>query len=356
MTSTLSHLKDMISVSGLTGYEAPIRSIIQSAWQPLTDEVSVSNLGSLHALRRGTLPQPRPSVLVATHMDAIGLMVTGITAGLLHLTEVGGIDSRVLPGQLVTVHGEKDIQGVIVTPPKHTLPEHAQNDITPLTSLFIDTGLPHRQLSTLVNIGTLVSFATQPLEINGGLLAGHSLDNRASVAALTQSLTQLQGRTLDWDLWAVATTQEELTLGGGRTSAFHLQPTLSVIIDTTFANGPGSPDHKTFALDGGPTLGWGSNIHPKLFTVFDDLAKELEIPTQLEVMPASSGTDATLIQTTAGGVPTMVISIPIRYMHTPVEVVHLDDIGRTARLLTEFLVSLDANFMDKIRWSLEEDH
>ena len=118
----LPFLKNMISVPGLSGYETPIRNLIQEAWAPLCDEIKVSGLGSLQALKRGVGPEPRPSLLLSAHMDAIGLMVTGITEGLLRMTEVGGLDPRVLPGQLVTVHGREDLPGMIVLPPARLLP------------------------------------------------------------------------------------------------------------------------------------------------------------------------------------------------------------------------------------------
>lgn len=348
MTELLPLLKSLISAPGLSGYEGAIREQIEEVWQPLTDEISVSRLGSLHGLKRGTAPEPRPSILLAAHMDTIGLMVTGVVEDFLRLTNVAGLDVRVLPGQLVTVHGQKDVPGVIVQPPAHLLPEDAQKGPVELKYLLVDTGLPSRQLKRLVRVGNLISFAQEPLELKGETLAGSSLDNRASVAAVTHCLRELQGRTHLWDVWAVATTQEETTFGGARTSTFQIRPHLAIIIDVTYAKSPGSPDHKTFPLGEGPTLGWGPNIHPGLHKSFKDLAERLEIPYKIEVMPRHSGTDAFAIQVAAEGVPCMVLSIPLRYMHTPVEVVALKDITRASRLMTEFIAQLEIDFLDKI--------
>ena len=122
MNDILPFLKKLISAPGLSGHEAPVRELIREAWEPLTDELSLSRLGSLHGLRRGQAPEPRPGILLAAHMDMIGLMVTGVSAGFLRVTSVGGIDARILPGLLVTVHGRQALPGVVVQPPARLLP------------------------------------------------------------------------------------------------------------------------------------------------------------------------------------------------------------------------------------------
>ena len=285
-------------------------------------------------------------------MDAIGLMVTSIVNGLLRVTEIGGLDARVLPGQLVTVHGRQDLPGIIVQPPAHLLPADAQSGPVPIKYLLVDIGLRPRQVNQQVRTGDLISFAQEPIEMHGETLVGRSLDNRASVAALTLCLEELQSRIHSWDVWAVATTQEEETMGGARTSAFQLRPDLAVAVDVTWGKSPGSPDHQTFPLGKGPTLGWGPNIHPGLYKSVKKIADQMEVPYALEAMPRHSGTDAFAMQVAAQGIPTMVVSIPLRYMHTPVEVVALKDIQRTARLLGEFITHLDFDYMKNL--SLEE--
>jgi tetrahedral aminopeptidase len=350
MTDTLSFLKDLLSAPGLSGYETPVRKIIEKTWEPLTDELHVSKLGSLHGLKRGSGSEPRPSVLFAAHMDAIGLMATQIVDGFLHFTEIGGVDPRVLPGQLVTVHGRQDLPGVVVQPPPRLLPPSAKTGTVPMEHLLIDTGLEAAEASQLVRPGDLISFAQPPFEANGETICGHSLDNRASVAALTQCLQALQTRAHTWDVWAVATAQEEETLGGAFTSAFDIRPTLGVAIDVTFGASPGSPGHRTFPLGEGVPLGWGPNIHPGMHKAFKELAERLEIPFHTEAMPRFSGTDAIALQIVNEGMPCMVLSIPLRYMHTPVEMVSLKDIRRAGRLMAEFVSHLDDKFMDQLTW------
>ena len=348
MTELLPFLKTMISAPGLSGHETPIRSIIETAWQPLTDEIHLSRLGSLHGLKRGSGAEPRPAILLAAHMDAIGLMVTAQVGDFLRVTEIGGLDARVLPGQRILVHGREDLPGIIAHPPPRLLPEEGREGPVALKYMLIDTGLREQELQKIVRPGDLVSFAQEPLELRGETLAGHSLDNRASVAALTHCLQTLEGRVHAWDVWAVATVQEEVTLGGARTSAFDLRPQLAVAIDVTWGRGPGTPEYQTFPLGKGPTLGWGPNIHPGLHKAFKKTAERLEIPHTIEVMPRHSGTDAISLQVATEGIASMVVSIPLRYMHTPVEVVALKDITRAGQLLAEFITGLQPDFMDTL--------
>jgi putative aminopeptidase FrvX len=350
MTDLLPFLKNIISAPGISGYEAPARRLIEDTWRPLTDELSVSRVGSLHGLRRGVTPEPRPSLLLAAHMDAVGLMVTGVVEGLLRISEIGGVDPRVLPGQPVIVHTSQDLPGVVVQPAAHLLPAEYHANPAPLEYLLVDTGLLPGEVERLVRPGNLVSFAQSPIELGSDSLAGHALDNRASVAALTHCLQELQGRLLNWDVWVVATSQEEESFGGAFTSTFQLRPTLAVAVDVTFAAGPGSPTHNTFPFGKGPTLGWGPNIHPALHKAFKELADRLEIPYKLEPIPRQSGTDAYAMQVVAEGIPTMVVGIPLRYMHTPVEMISLKDITRAGRLLAEFAAQLDDKFMEKLSY------
>ncbi len=341
-------LKELISEPGLSGYEAPVRRKIAEVWSGLADVIEISKIGSLHALKRGTAAEKRPAVLIAAHMDAIGLMVTRVQEEFLYITEIGGLDARVLPGQLVIVHGSEELPGVIVQPPGWLLPKKARSGPVDLPYLLVDTGLPAGVLSKRVRPGDLVSFAQPPLEMGEQYLAGHSLDNRASVAALTDCLQRLQRAEHAWDVWAVATVLEEETLGGAATSTFQVRPDLAIAVDVCFGKSPGSPAHKTFELGKGPVLGWGPNVHSGLHRAIKDAADRIELETQFEPLPRGSGTDAVAMQVAAEGIPTMVVSIPLRYMHTPVEVIHMKDIVRTGRLLAEFIRGLQADFLDKL--------
>lgn len=352
MPEITSFLKSLLSAAGISAYEGPAARLIEEQWRPLVDELRFSRIGSLEARKRGSGTEPRPSIMVATHMDAIGMMVTSITEGFLHFTQVGGIDPRILPGTPVRVHTSsgEELPGIVVLPPARALPASLGDGVVGLEHLLIDLALPPEEVSARVRTGDPVSFATEPKELAGETLCGHTLDNRASVAVLTIALQELQKRTHVWDVWAVATAQEEVSLGGAFTSAFGLRPQLAVAVDVTFAKGPGANDWQTVPLGKGPTLTMGPNIHPYLFKKFEELAKSLEIPYQIEVTPRHTGTDGYATQVSAEGIPTMVIGIPLRYMHTPVELVSLKDIQRAGRLLAEFIASLEADFIEKIVW------
>jgi endoglucanase len=351
MNTILPFLKDLLSMPGLSGYESPVAARIEETWSPLADRVQRTRLGSVHAWRFGTGAAPRPRALLAAHMDAIGLMVTQIVNGFLRVTAVGGVDPRILPGQAVTVHGREALPGIVVMPRAALLPAEIGEGVVPIEHLWVDLGLPAAEVEQKVRVGDIVSFATSPMELSGETIAGHSLDNRASVAALTVCLQHLRGRTLNWDAILAATVQEEVTMAGARTSAFAEQPTLAIAVDVTFAKGPGANDWRTFELGKGIVLAWGPNIHPALHRRLKEIAEEMEIPFSVEYTPRHSGTDAYAMQTAAEGIPTAVVSIPLRYMHTPVEVVALKDIERAGRLLADFLCRLDGAFMEPLTWS-----
>jgi putative aminopeptidase FrvX len=353
MTDILPFLKSLISVAGLSGHESPVADLIAGKWRPLTDELSFSRVGSLHALKRGTGKEPRPSLMIATHMDAIGMRVLSIVDGFLHITRIGGIDVRVLPGAQVTVHASRsneELPGVIVMRPPHFLPAGAGDGVIAMEHLLVDTGLSPREVEKKVCVGDLVSFANEPIELAGEVISGHSLDNRASVAALTICLEELQKKPHVWDVWAVATVQEETAFLGSYSSAFALRPQMAIVIDGTFAKGPGANGWQTFPMGKGVGLCIGPNLHPFLHKKLKELAEQLEIPWFLDVTTADSGTDAFAIQVTAEGIPTALVEFPIRYVHTPVEAVAVKDIQRAGRLIAEFISSLGENFLQTITW------
>jgi len=345
----LAHLKTLVSAPGLSGHELPIRNLIKETWQPLATELGSDGLGSLWAIKHGTGKGPRRKIMLSAHMDAIGLMVSQMRDGFLWVTEIGGVDARVMPGQPVVVHGRESLPGVVTSVPPHLLTSADREKAVKLEHLMIDVGLPPERVAALVRVGDLISYGQPPFEMqNGDWLVAKSLDNRASVAAVSVCLDILQSRPHQWDVIAVATAQEEETLGGAFTSAFGLAPDLAIAVDVTFAAGPGQPEHKTFSIGDGPTCGWGPNLHPKLHKLIMETASKNEIPCRLEVIPVHSGTDAFAIQVSRDGIPTAVIGLPLKHMHTPVEVVSVKDVTRAGRLMAEFIVGLNDETLSKL--------
>jgi len=346
MNDILTFLKSLTSVAGVSGHESPVADLIKEKWSPLVDEIELSRVGSIHALKKGFGNGRHPKLMVATHMDTIGLIVSGINSGFIHIEKVGDIDLRVLPGLEVTVHASSGDQlpGVIA------LRKQTDKIELSLDQFLIDVGLLPSMVEEKVKVGDIVSFASKPIELNGGILSGHSMDNRASVVALTICLEALQERQHIWDVWAVATVQEEINFQGAYSSAFQIQPDIGIVIDATFGRGPGANDWQTHELGQGVGLCLGPNMHPFLHKKLSDIANNLEIPWFVDVAPLSSGTDAFAMQVTMSGIPTGLIEVPIRYMHMPIELVMVKDIQRAGRLLTEFIESLESEFLESVIW------
>lgn len=355
MNDVNNFLKEMVSAPGLSGYESPVRKIIEAHWKPLVDEMQVSKVGSLEGLKKGSGKGKRKRILLAGHMDAIGLIATRVVNGFIYFTQIGGVDPRVLPGQPVLVHGKEELQGVVIQPPDFLIAGHSAGSPVPMEHLVIDTGLSPDKVVDLVRPGDIISFAQPPFELSGDTLAGHTLDDRAAVACITICLQELQRRVHKWDVWAVATVQEETAYLGAYTSGFGLDPDLTIAIDVTHAKGPGTSESDIAALGKGLVLGWGPNIHPKWYQTFQDVADELEIPYQKDVMPGHSGTDGYALQIVMGSRPNMVISIPLRYMHTPVELVSMKDIKRVGRLMAEVIARLDEDYLETLNWEGNND-
>jgi len=243
------------------------------------------------------------------------------------------------------------LPGIVVQPPDSLLPASQKDRPVKLEHLLVDTGLEPVEVQRLVRVGDLVSFASEPVELSGEAMAGHTMDNRVSVAAVTACLDELRRIRHEWDVAAVATVQEEVSYLGGYTSAFELKPDIAVVIDVTFAKSPGiTNDYRAFPLGKGFTITWGPQSHPALFDAMKALAERLDLPYAVEVTVSPGGTDAYPIQATEAGIPTVVIGIPLRYMHTPVEVVSIKDVQRTGHLLAQFIASLEVDFIDRLKF------
>lgn len=360
-----STVRILVETAGPSGLEEAIAEAVARTWEPYVDRIERDRVGNLIAVKEGEAVEgremPRRRLLLAAHMDEIALMVKEIVSypedegyGFLRVTNVGGVDVRHLYGQRVTVHGEWELPGIIGALPVRMLPDERHGKPYNYDELLIDVGLRLAQVRELVSVGDFVSFQQPLRELLNERVAGKALDNRASVAAVAVCLEYLAERRHAWDVVAVATAQEETRLLGAFTSAYTQQPDAAIAIDVTFGKGPGAKDGNVFELGEGPALGLGPNVHPGIFKALKEAADALEMNVHNDPHSRASGTDAFGLQIARSGIPTGLVGIPLRYMHTMVETVSLDDIRRAGRLLGEFIARLDADFLDEIAKEMME--
>lgn len=352
-------LKTLTETAGPSGYEQEIASVVKEAWAPYVDSFSIDRVGNLMAVKEGRGETPRPRILLAAHMDEIALMVSQIDQhegnGFLRISRVGGVDKRHLYGQLVVVHGQRQLNGILGCLPGSMLPKERSSLPFDFEDLVVDVGLPIEEVEELVSIGDFVSFRQPLRKLQGRRVAGKALDNRASIASVAYCLEYLTQRAHDWDVVAVATAQEETALLGAFTSAHSQRPDLAIAIDVTFGKGPGATDPGTFELGDGPVLDLGPNVHPGMLQALRDAAAALEMGIGIGTHARASGTDAHGLQVAREGIPTGLISIPLRYMHTMVESVDLADVERSGRLMGEFIARLDGEFVANLTAGMMED-
>ncbi|MBC8264256.1 MAG: M42 family peptidase, partial [Anaerolineales bacterium] len=221
-------LKKLSEAKGVSGYEAEVREIVAEEFGRYADEVQTDKMGNVIALKRGEGEEPRRRIMLAGHMDEIGLMVTKLEKGFLRFTSVGGFDVRTLLGQEVTVHGRKDLPGIIGSRPPHVLPQEEREKTIPIDKLFIDVGMGAKELARLVRVGDLVTMQREFTQLQGDLVAGKAFDDRTAVAAILVCLEGLASTRHAWDVYAVATVQEEVGLRGAITSAYGLSPDAAI--------------------------------------------------------------------------------------------------------------------------------
>ncbi len=337
---TLDLIRRLSEARGPSGRETPITQYLQELWQPLCHTLRVDAMGNLIGVRYGNGPEPRRRLMFAAHMDEIGLIVTGLEDGFLHIGAIGGTDRRVLLGQPVIVHGRRDLPGVIGARPPHVLSAEERSKILPWHKLYVDVGLPPQEVAELVAVGDTIAFDRKLVELKNGLVAGKALDNRVSVAVVTLALEELSRRAHAWDIYAVATVQEEVGTKGALVSAYGVAPDAAVALDCTFAQQADDNGNGTYEMNKRVYLGVGPNFHPGLLAELKRVAEREEIPVGLDPAPGHSGTDAWAVQVAREGVPTALLEVAVRYMHQPVETVALRDVERAARLLAAFAAQL----------------
>ncbi len=337
-------LMESTSTLGVSGQEGAVAEYFAEAWKPLVDEVEVSPMYSVIAHRKGT----GPKVMICAHLDEIALMVQKIEDdGSVRFGGVGGVDPRILPGSRVWVHGREKLFGTIGALPPHLMSAEDRANNYKMDKLHIDLGMKADKVRELVRIGDLVTFNTPFTELGKDQISAKSQDDRACVAIMMRAAERMQRMACDADVYFVCSSQEEVGGKGAQTAAFAIEPDLAVVLDVTFATTPGCTPDNSCPIDA-PALMQGPYIQPKLYKRLTDCAKAHHIKFYEEVSGRSTGTDTDEINVSRGGVSSVLISLPEKYMHTSVEVVSLDTIEESARLLAHFVSELDAGWEDDL--------
>ena len=345
MYDPTDHLKRLVETDAPSGYEAPVAALLREEWAGLVDEFDSDRLGSLIGIKRATsATAPARKLMLAAHMDEIGLMVREIEDGFIYVHRISGIDPRVMLAQPVRVHGERVLPGVVATKPPHMLSAAERSQFKAIEALVVDVGLPANEVEQLVKIGDLVTVEGPMIKLKGRKAASKAMDDRCCVAVLTACLELLRNMRHSWDVYAVATVQEEVGLRGASTAANHIEPDCAIALDVGFAEQPGVSTG--IKLGGGPLMGIGANFHPKMVKRLQDIAAYYDVKWQADIIPAQAGYDSWAIQVSRAGVPTALLGIPLRNMHSPVETLDIKDIERTGRLLAHFISALDESFID----------
>ena len=281
--------------------------------------------------------------MIAAHMDEIGLMVKDIEEnGFLRFTSIGGVDPRTILGQEVIVHGKEDLFGVVGSKPPHLQdPEDANNSIK-MEDMTIDIGLSKEDVEKYISIGDTITINRKLINLQNNRVAGKAIDDRAGIAVLFDCIKELSNMKHDADVYFVSTVQEEVSMAGALTSTYSINPDFGIAVDVGFGTTPELNKYNSIELGKGPGITLGANIHPGLRKKLILIAKEYNIPYQMEINAGPTGTDARAMQITREGIPSLVLSIPLRYMHTSVEVIDMVDIKNTAKLLA-FYISAIAN-------------
>lgn len=338
-------LQEMLETPSPTGSEELVAQLVRDRLANVADEIETNTMGSVHAVLEGT--GDGPSFMLAAHMDEIGLMVTYISdEGFLSVAAVGGVDAAILPGMRVDVHTRKGtLRGIVGRKPIHLITPDERKTVTPIDKLVIDLGLPAEQVKEAVRIGDEITFGVGFERFGEGMAVSRAFDDKCGVWVAVRVMEELAaaGRAKG-SYTAVATVQEEIGTRGAMTSAYGVNPDVAVVFDVTHATDYPSIEKSkcgNIVCGQGPVIARGPNINPVVFERLVAAAEAEGIPYQLEAEPSVTGTDARAIQVTRGGVPCGLVSVPLRYMHTPTEVVALSDLENTVKLLVRFALDLD---------------
>lgn len=330
-------VKQLCMANGVSGAEDSAAEVAVRFLREYTDDIKIDPLGNVIARIKEAAPG-KPTLLLDAHIDQIGMIVTYVEeGGFLKVGNCGGIDRRLLLGQQVTVLGKEPVRGIIASKPPHLQDAEESKKTPEIDAICIDTGYTLEELNEKVALGDRVVFHGEFLELENDRVSAPALDDRAGVASILQALDYLKETNYDCGLVVAFSVQEELGCVGAVTSAFSTAPDLAIAIDVSFAYTSDAEEHKCGKMGEGTMIGIAPILNREVTDTLFALAKEQKIPYQTEVMSGTTGTNADKISISRSGVRTGLLSIPQKYMHTPIEVIEWSDLDSTARLLAAFV-------------------
>jgi len=337
-------LEELTDISAFPGEESKIHELIKREISGYAEEIKSLKTGSMFAIKLGT--PGKCSIMLDAHIDEVGAIVSGITdEGFLRM-QSNFIDPKILPGSIVEIHGKQEIKGIIGIKPFHLTREEDLKKAFPIKELFIDCGLNKKEIEETVSVGDSVTFYPSFSKINE-LVSNKALDDRIGVYVIIEIFKRLKKISPIMNVVGHFASQEEFTTFGAITSTYVLKPDCAVAIDVTHGFSPNVSKQEGFELGKGPAVFIGPSTDRVINRKIIDTSQKYGIPLQKEV-GILSGTDATYIQTVEKGVPVGVVSIPIRYMHTPHEVADPQDIEKTINLLSLFIQEIDGSFLEAL--------
>lgn len=284
----------------------------------------------------GTHLAEKPSLVLDAHIDQVGMIVTSITSsGFIKVGNLGGIDRRLLPAQQVVIHGKKDIKGVICSVPPHL--SNGDGKVLEIADIAIDTGYSKAELEKIVSLGDSITFDVKCRKLLGNRITGGALDDRCGVAAILHTLELLKNRETAYNVTVIFSAQEELGERGAKIGAFSLAPDIAIAVDVSFAYAQGEDEKKCGYLGKGAMIGISPCLSREISNGLINAAKSAKLSYQLEVMNGLTSTNADRYSSSREGAKACTLSIPLRNMHTPTEVIDVADVVNTAEILAEFI-------------------
>lgn len=343
----LAFLQELVAAPTPSGYEMPGQKVVRDYMKKYADKVETDVHGNVYGILN---PKGKIKVMLAGHCDEIGLMIMHIDdKGYLYFSAVGGVNVPLLQGESVVIHTAKgDIYGVIGVKPIHMMDEkERESGAGKIFKLWIDIGAKDKaDAEKYVKLGDVATVNKGWVPLQNGVISSRGFDDRIGSFVVADVLRELKGAKLgDVAVYAVSTVQEEIGLRGGKTSSDYLKPDVGIAVDVGFATDCPDMDPKRVGeakLGGGPIVHRGANFNHKLFAMIEAAAKKEKIPTQLQPIARGSGTDANAMQLAWHNTAAALISIPNRYMHSPVECIHLDDAENAVKLIAAVIKNMPA--------------